>query len=122
MRTMETQTGSVDRGFSISCRRLEEGLALDLSGDVDIATAPIVEDELLRAEQSEDLIVLNLHDVNFMDSTGIRMVIAADQRLRERGASLRIVNVPGQVHKLFKLVGVLDHLGIDGGPASAEIP
>jgi anti-anti-sigma factor len=116
----------VEGPFSISSRRLEGGIALDLTGDVDIATAPIVEDELRRAEQSEDLVVLNLHDVRFMDSTGIRMVIAADQRLRERGATLRITHVPAQVQKLFKLVGVIGHLevdeSLDGGSDSAPTP
>lgn len=103
----------MDRAFSISSRRLDHGIALDLSGDIDMATAPMVEDELARAEQAEDLIVLNLEDVEFMDSTGIRTVIAADQRLRRRGASLRIVNVPEPVQKLLKLVGIFDHLEID---------
>lgn len=113
MHTVGTPGPSVDSAFSISSRRLDHGIALDLSGEIDLATAPIVEDELRRAEQAEDLIVLNLEAVEFIDSTGIRTVIAAHQRLRGRGASLRIVNVPEQVQKLFKLVGIFDHLEID---------
>ena len=99
--------------FSITSSRLERGILVALCGDVDIATAAIVEDELRRAEQSEDLVVLDLSQVSFMDSTGLRMVISADQRLRERGAALRILNVPPQVAKLFELVGVAGHLAIE---------
>jgi anti-anti-sigma factor len=86
---------------------------IELTGDVDLATAAIAEEELRRAESSEELIVLDLQAVSFMDSTGIRMVIAADQRLRNRGGTLRIVRVPHQVHKLFELVGITEHLTID---------
>jgi anti-sigma B factor antagonist len=117
---MAIQPPRMEGRFSITSRRLEHGIALDLSGDVDLATAPIVEEELRRAAESEDRVVLNLQDVGFMDSTGIRVVISADQRLREQGASLRLVHVPAQVHRLFELVGVIDHLEIDdsldGGP------
>lgn len=103
-----------DGSFSISSRRLERGILVALSGDVDLATATVVDDELRRAEQSEDLVVLDLSEVTFMDSTGLRMVIAADQRLRGRGASLEIRHVPPQVAQLFDLVGVSQHLAIVG--------
>jgi len=107
------QMPEVEGAFSISSRRLEHGIVIELTGDVDLATAEVAEEELRRAESSEDLIVLDLHGVSFMDSTGIRMVIAADQRIRERGGTLRVVRVPPQVHKLFKLVGIAGHLTID---------
>jgi anti-anti-sigma factor len=110
----ESQIPAVDGSFSISSHRLEHGIVIELFGDVDLATAPIAEEELRRAESSEELIVLDLQSVSFMDSTGIRMVIGADQRLRERGGTLRIVRVPHQVHKLFELVGITDRLTIDG--------
>jgi anti-anti-sigma factor len=81
------QRASTDGSFSISSLRLERGILVALSGDVDLATATIAEDELQRAEQSEDLVVLDLGEVSFMDSTGLRMVISAHERLRSRGCS-----------------------------------
>ncbi len=105
-----------DASFSISSRRLEHGIVIELVGEIDLGTASIVEDEVRRAEESEDLIVLDLSAVSFMDSTGVRMVLAADHRLRERGGALHLTHLPPQVEKLFKLVGITDHLTIDGGP------
>lgn len=107
-------------GFSISSHRLEHGITLALTGEVDLASAQIVEDELRRAEESENLIVLDLKQVSFMDSTGLRTVIAADKRLRERGASLRIVHIPRQVHRLFDLVGISRHLDIAESPENGS--
>lgn len=107
-------------GFSISSHRLEHGITLVLTGEVDLASAPIVEDEMLRAEESEELIVLDLKHVSFMDSTGVRTVIAADKRLRERGATLRIVHVPSHVRRLFDMVGISAHLEIVDSPPNAS--
>lgn len=112
MQSAQTQSPSGEGSLSITSRRLEHGIHVALSGDVDLATGSVVDDELRRAEQSEDLIVLDLGEVSFMDSTGLRIVISAHQRLRERGASLKIEHVPPQVWRLFELVGVLEHLGI----------
>jgi anti-sigma B factor antagonist len=114
MHSAKAHTTEADRGFSISSRRLEDGILVALRGDVDLASAPIVEAELRRAEESESLVTLDLSQVSFMDSTGMRTVITADQRLQARGGSLRIIDVPPQVSRLFELVGILHHLTIDG--------
>jgi anti-anti-sigma factor len=99
----------------VSSQRLEDGILVVLTGDIDLATASIAEDELRRAEHSENLVVLDLGRVTFIDSTGLRMVIAADQRLRERHGSLEITRVPRHVQQLFELVGISEHLNIVDG-------
>lgn len=122
MQSAEAKSAKVDAGsFSISSRRLEDGILVALSGDVDLATATVVDEELRRAEQSESVIVLDLGEVSFMDSTGLRMVISADQRLRNRGGSLRIVRVPSQINRLFDLVGMRGYLAIDDRP-EGQVP
>jgi anti-sigma B factor antagonist len=119
----------IDERFGVSCRRLDDGEALAslvhtgsgegvvvaLAGEVDLATVPVVEDELRRAEASQDLIILDLRDVSFMDSTGIRMLVAADRRNRARGAALVIVQGSPQVRRLFELSGLTRHVeALDG--------
>jgi anti-anti-sigma factor len=115
MHPAEATSAKAEGTFSVSSRRLEEGILVAPSGDVDLATAAVLEEELRRAELSESLIVLDLDEVTFMDSTGLRTVVSADQRLRERCGSLRLVHVPSQVKRLFELVGVRSHLTIDDG-------
>jgi len=108
----ETQAATPPGSFSLSSRRLEHGILIELSGEIDIATAAVIEDELRRAEESEELIVLDLGGISFMDSTGLRIVIAGDQRMRERGGSLQLTRVPTRVSELFNLVGIADYLTI----------
>jgi anti-anti-sigma factor len=120
MKSAEAKSGSADGAFSISSSRFDGGILVALTGDIDLASASVVDDELRRAEQSEDLVVLDLGDVTFMDSTGLRMVISADRRLRKRGACLRLVHVPRQVTRLFELVGVSELLRIADGADGAD--
>ena len=129
-----SETQDTEGTFTISCRRLEDaetgalhaagyagdGVVIALTGELDLATAPVAEQELMRAEASQDLIVLDLRGLTFIDSTGLRLMIAADRRARERHASFVIVEGPPQVRRLFDLSGIAGHLEtIDGAPAEA---
>ena len=96
--------------IEIVSRRLQEGIVLAVSGEVDLATARSVEHELLWAERSHEVVVLDLTETSFMDSTGLQMVIAASRRLRRRGRRLLIVEGPPQIRRLFELTHVADHL------------
>jgi anti-sigma B factor antagonist len=51
-----------------------------------------------------------------MDSTGLRAVIAADARARERGARLVIVRAPEEVDRVFRLTRMDEHLEIVDEP------
>jgi anti-anti-sigma factor len=80
-------------------------------GELDLATAPEVQRELERAERSDAAeIVLDLGGLTFIDSTGIRMVLHADQRSRMDGDRLRLLPGRDQVHKVFALCGLVDRL------------
>ena len=80
-------------------------------GELDLATAPEVQRELERAERSDAAeIVLDLGGLTFIDSTGIRMVLDADQRSRVDGDRLRLLPGRDQVHSVFALCGLVDRL------------
>ena len=106
----ERRDGRRSGEIEIVSRRLQDGIVIEVRGEVDLATAPTVEHELLRAEQSHDLVALDLSGTSFMDSTGLHMIIAADRRLRERGGRLVVVPGPPQIRRLLNLTGVGDRL------------
>ena len=56
------------------------------------------------------MVILDLRAVSFMDSTGVRMMIAADRQFRQRGASLVVVQGPPNLRRLFTLAGLDGHL------------
>ena len=103
-------------------RAEEDGcLCLRLSGELDLATAPLLEDRL-RALKAEKLTVrLNLSDVQFIDSTGLHVLLRAVHDSRRDGWELEIEpEVSYPVRRLLQLVNVEGFLfGGDGGQGDA---
>jgi anti-sigma B factor antagonist len=90
---------------------------LVVSGEIDLATAPVVERELLQAMESHDRVAIDLSRTSYMDSTGLHVMMAADRRLRARNGRLLIVQGPPQVRRVFELTGLNDRLDIVQGEA-----
>ncbi len=87
------------------------GPRLVLSGELDLASAEELEAHLKQLEASEpDVLVLDLRELEFMDSTGLRTVIAADARAKDRGGRLIVVRAPEEVDRVFKLTRMDQHL------------
>ena len=93
---------------------------LALDGEFDLANAAQVEDALKEIEQNRpDLLVLDLRELTFMDSTGLRVMVSADARARDDSRRLAIVQGPEPVHRVFRITGLDDHLEIVETPESA---
>ena len=78
------------------------------AGEIDMATAPMLERELLAAIESGDgSVVLDLCEVSFFDSSGLRAAIVAHRELTDRGRRLSLACLPeGHVWRTFSLAGV----------------
>ncbi len=77
--------------FGVTIEQRDDAVHLKLSGELDISTAQLLEDDLHRVEaERPQLIVLDLRDLAFMDSTGLRLLIMADARAKEEGRRLAI--------------------------------
>ena len=90
----------------------EEGLVrLALRGELDLSTVSKVEAELRRAEASEpSLLVLDLSELNFLDSTGLRLIVTTDQRARESGRRVAVVKGPDAVQRVFAITRLDERL------------
>jgi anti-anti-sigma factor len=110
------------KSFEVTTEDRSGAVHLRLSGELDISTAPKVEDELARIEPDRpDLIVLDLRNLAFMDSTGLRLLIAADTRARQEGRRLTIVRGPEPVQRVFRITRLEERLEIvDEAPDGAE--
>lgn len=88
-------------------------------GELDLATVPELEDKVLGALASPDAqVVLDLRELAFMDSTGVRAVVAAHKAAQESGASLRIVRPPREsaVSRVIEISGIHEALGLVDAP------
>jgi anti-sigma B factor antagonist len=89
-----------------------------LRGELDLATVPVLEDALQGAEHSHDLVIVDLRDLTFLDSTGLHVLISAEQRARRFGTRLVIVQGPPQVRRLLELTGAIEQLRVVADPSS----
>jgi len=78
-----------------------------LTGEMDLANAGEVERELQQAEATDAATILvDLSGLTFMDSTGIRLLIAADARSRADSCRLRLTRPPARVSRVLCIAGV----------------
>jgi anti-sigma B factor antagonist len=84
-----------------------------LTGELDISTAPRVEEELRKVEEGHPpVIVLDLRALEFMDSTGLRVIVSAEGRAREDDRTLRLVRGPDAVQRIFRVTRLDERLEI----------
>jgi anti-anti-sigma factor len=84
-----------------------------LRGELDLSTVGKVQDELRRVEAAAPpVVVLDLSKVTFLDSTGLRCLVTADERARDAGRRLVIVRGPEPVQRVFAITRLEDRLEI----------
>jgi anti-anti-sigma factor len=88
-----------------------------LDGELDLAGAAALEQELSRLEaDSPDAVVLDLRDVEFMDSSGLRVIAVASQRAQDRGRRLALVPGSEQVMRVFDITRMRERLDFVTAP------
>jgi anti-sigma B factor antagonist len=83
-------------------------LVVTVRGELDLATAPQLEEALLPPLREGGQAVLDLRPLDFMDSTGVRVIVAAHLAAQESGGRLAIVrNDPqGPVGRVLEISGL----------------
>lgn len=82
-----------------------------LVGELDLSTVAKVQEELRRVEQSAPpTVVLDLSRLTFLDSTGLRCIVTADERAREAGRRMVIVRGPDPVQRVFSITRLEERL------------
>jgi len=90
----------------------EGGITITVRGEIDMATAPDLRTALDDAiESGASRIVLDCRALEFLDSSGIGVLVAARKRLGEAG-ELVIDSPPAHVRKVLDITGVVGHLTV----------
>ncbi len=97
-----------------------DAVIVSFGGELDISSAARVEGELARVEaDAPAVLVLDLSGLSFMDSTGLRLVVGADHRARERGGRLAVVRGSDAVQRVFRITRLEDRLEMADSVAQA---
>jgi anti-anti-sigma factor len=82
------------------------------TGELDLPGAELLEAELARLAADAGLrtLVLDLRGLEFMDSSGLPLVVLADMHARNAGRRFAIARGPENVHRVFELTRMVDRL------------
>jgi anti-anti-sigma factor len=101
----------LQRHFRVDFVEHGSSVILALSGELDVASSPELEAELDRAADRE-LVVVDLRELEFIDSTGLGVLVKAHQQAEEAGRRFALVRGLGQVQRLLGLTGLSDQLPV----------
>jgi anti-anti-sigma factor len=102
--------------FRVEVKDEAHATVLAVQGELDLASSSTLEEELARVPEDRSLIILDLRELEFMDSTGLSVVVKAHQRAEERGHRFGLVRGRPQVQRLLTLTGVAGRIEIGDSP------
>lgn len=87
----------------------QDAVVLVLAGELDLASAPMLERELRDAEATGlSRLVIDLAGLAFMDSTGLQALLRARERANNNSHQLSLRRAPHQVQRVFELTKTVD--------------
>lgn len=95
--------------MQISARRMDKTTILDISGDIDLAHSPEVRKMVLLEfrEKRTPRVILNLRDVNYIDSSGVASLVEGLKASRDVGSRLILFGLSPIAHEVLQLSRLL---------------
>ncbi len=92
--------------ISFEIRTEDDVTLIEMSGQLDAFTTPDVKAEFKKLTDARNYkLVLNLQNVDYINSTGIGAIVAVAQQVRRRKGDLKIYGMKPDIRKVFDLVG-----------------
>jgi len=106
--------------ISISTRQSNDHFVVVVSGEVDVFTSEELDAALSSAiEEGNHNLVVDLSGVEFLDSTGLGVLVKALKRVREHDGSLAVVATEDRITKVFRITGLDSAIGLHDSVESA---
>ena len=99
-----SSSSSLTQPFCVDVVPGSDEVVVEAVGELDLESAGLLEHEVrrLRAD-GHDRIVVDLHQVRFMDSTGLRVLIGLHRDAEREGRAISLVPGPRPVQRIFEL-------------------
>jgi len=97
--------GRRDAVFETGVRKMADVVVVSVTGELDMATAPALHQAVERA-QDQGPIVVDLRDLTFIDSTGIRALIQMYWAGQDGHSTVSFIRAEDQVQRVFQMAGV----------------
>jgi anti-sigma B factor antagonist len=107
------------RPFSVVTSPIGDGLVVEVTGEVDIATAPRLREALEQRPAAGGRLVVDLTGVTFMDSSGLGILLNLQRDVGDAGGRLAVVCPPGPARLLLEVTGLDSELPLFATRAEA---
>ncbi len=101
--------------FSAAVRKEGNGSVIDLGGDIDRSAGPDLAaayDEVIKQGGNPDPVVLNFSSVDYINSTGIAVIVSLLARARADGRQLRAFGLSPHYEEIFQITRLADFMSI----------
>ena len=95
------------------------GVVLTLGGELDLATVPLLKEQLDRAMRGRGVVVIDLSGLRFIDSTGLCVLVRAERQLRASGGQLVLVYGSRAARRAFELTSLDRYFARCDSPSAA---
>jgi len=103
--------------FRVETHTTERVATVSVRGELDLVSSPTLEKALHRAIDADvDVVLLDLRGLDFMDSTGLHLLIKAQQRAQAAARRFALIRGGAQVERLLSLTGASELLEIIDSP------
>ena len=93
--------------LSLATRTVDEHTVLEVGGEVDVYTAPRLRERLVElVDGGARNVVVDLGRVDFLDSTGLGVLVGALKRLRAAGGTFGLVCAKEPLLKIFRITAL----------------
>ena len=99
--------------LSLSTRSEGDRTVVVVGGEIDVYTAPKLREQLIDLVAAGSYhIVVDMENVEFLDSTGLGVLVGGLKRVRAHDGSLRLVCTQERILKIFRITGLTKVFGI----------
>lgn len=113
---------SLSRGagtrLSAAVEDRDDAVHVVLRGELDLATMGVAEEALSGVAEDGKALVLDLRQLSFLDSSGLRLILTSAEAANKAGRSMFVVKGPAQVDRVFELTGAGERLNLVDDPSS----
>ena len=93
--------------LKVATRTQGDHTVVSVAGEIDLYTAPRLQSELTGAlSKNPARLIVDMSAVDFCDSTGINVLLAAHRQARERGGELQLAGPGTATRKVLQVTGL----------------
>jgi anti-sigma B factor antagonist len=106
--------------LSLETRQENDRTVIEVGGEIDVYTAPKLRERIIElVDEGQYHLVVDLEKVEFLDSTGLGVLVGGLKRVRGHDGSLQLVCTQERLLKIFRITGLSKVFAIHGSQTDA---